>query len=84
MLVRWRKRKEYTQTLIHSRHERVVKVMKVILKEVIHISPFVFVQVGFRNVSGEPRLIRPAERGTRDTTSLVGQTRDACRQSAGT
>ena len=44
--------------------------MKVILEEVVHISPFVFVQVGFQNVSGEPRLIRPAERGTRDTTSL--------------
>ena len=43
--------------------------MKVILEEVVHISPFVFVQVGFQNVSGEPRLIRPAERGTRDTTS---------------
>ena len=56
------KKKEYTQTLIHSRHERVVEVMMVILKEVVHISPFVFVYVGFRIVSGEPRLVRPAER----------------------
>ena len=57
--------------------------MKVILKEVVHISPFVFVQVGFRNVSGEPRLIRPAERGTRDTTSPSSRPDARCMQAIG-
>ena len=48
-------KKKGTKTLIHIRHERVVEVMMVILKEVVHIRytfVFVFVQVEFRNVSG--------------------------------
>ena len=57
--------------------------MKVILEEVVHISPFVFVQVGFQNVSGEPRLIRPAERGTRDTTSPSSRPDARCMQAIG-
>jgi hypothetical protein len=38
----------------------MVGVMILVLKEVVQISPFVFVHVEFRNVSGEPRLVRPA------------------------
>jgi hypothetical protein len=38
------------------------------VKEVVHMLTFVFVHVEFGNVSGEPRLNRPTERGTRDSS----------------